>query len=212
MPGRAETLDYDPRWRARVDHFCPCDAIPLPDRALDFALASHVLEHLPNPAAALSEWRRLLKAEGRLLLFMPDCRLYVPDRQRAGLRAGRLAGGDGGGRARRAPAGVRNSSDDPRHDREMPRAWSRASRHHWVWRSAAARALLERLGFVVELELESPGRLVAAFEERVLPRYSRRRFIERSDCEPLERDLLALQQAEGAPLLDYSFILVARPA
>jgi SAM-dependent methyltransferase len=206
LPGRAETLDYDPRWRHAVDHFSPCDRVPAPDASYDFALASHVLEHLPNPAAALLEWRRVLKPGGRLLLFMPDARLYVPDRRRleAGWSEATL---DWAQAAQRD--GLSNGAGDPRHEREMTLSWARGSRHQRAWRSGTARRLLESLGFGVEGELESPPALVRAFEGSLWPAYRRRRFIERSDCGELERRLLALQQAAGAPLLDYSFILVA---
>jgi 2-polyprenyl-3-methyl-5-hydroxy-6-metoxy-1,4-benzoquinol methylase len=42
--------------------------------ALDFLIANHVLEHLPNPLGALMEWHRCLKEGGRLFLTMPDKR------------------------------------------------------------------------------------------------------------------------------------------
>lgn len=37
----------------------------------DFILASHVLEHIANPFKAISEWLRVLKKEGILLLILP---------------------------------------------------------------------------------------------------------------------------------------------
>ena len=37
----------------------------------DFVLSSHVLEHTANPILALSEWLRLLKEEGALVLLLP---------------------------------------------------------------------------------------------------------------------------------------------
>jgi SAM-dependent methyltransferase len=38
----------------------------------DFVLSSHVLEHSANPLRALSEWKRLLKDDGYLVLMVPD--------------------------------------------------------------------------------------------------------------------------------------------
>jgi len=38
----------------------------------DFVLASHSLEHIANPLKALSEWLRVLKKGGVLLLLLPD--------------------------------------------------------------------------------------------------------------------------------------------
>lgn len=37
----------------------------------DFILSSHVLEHCANPILALSEWTRLLKENGLLIIFLP---------------------------------------------------------------------------------------------------------------------------------------------
>lgn len=38
----------------------------------DFLLASHCLEHVANPLRAVSEWLRVLKAGGILVLLLPD--------------------------------------------------------------------------------------------------------------------------------------------
>lgn len=53
----------------------------VPDASVDFVAASHVIEHLHNPIAALLEWRRVLRPGGKLLLFVPDGR-YTFDRGR----------------------------------------------------------------------------------------------------------------------------------
>lgn len=42
-----------------------------PSAVYDFALASHVLEHIANPIRALTEWKRLLKERGLLVLIVP---------------------------------------------------------------------------------------------------------------------------------------------
>ncbi len=42
-----------------------------PSAAYDFVLASHVLEHIANPIRALSEWKRLLRDHGALVLLLP---------------------------------------------------------------------------------------------------------------------------------------------
>ncbi|HUI83509.1 MAG TPA: class I SAM-dependent methyltransferase [Candidatus Binatia bacterium] len=59
------------------------DAMQLPFSAgtLDFVLASHVLEHLPFPLAALRHWYEALRPGGVLLLKVPDKR-YTFDRKR----------------------------------------------------------------------------------------------------------------------------------
>jgi SAM-dependent methyltransferase len=47
------------------------DTAPLPSGLADVVICHHTLEHLLHPAAALAEMRRLLKADGRLLLVVP---------------------------------------------------------------------------------------------------------------------------------------------
>jgi SAM-dependent methyltransferase len=42
-----------------------------PSGTYDFVLASHVLEHIANPIRALSEWKRLLRDQGVLVLLLP---------------------------------------------------------------------------------------------------------------------------------------------
>lgn len=42
----------------------------------DYIVSSHLLEHLPNPVAALRTWWKLLKVGGALILLVPDEDLY----------------------------------------------------------------------------------------------------------------------------------------
>jgi len=42
----------------------------------DFAFASHVLEHMEDPRAALEEWLSVLKPGGHLIVIVPDEDLY----------------------------------------------------------------------------------------------------------------------------------------
>lgn len=44
------------------------------DETYDFVSASHVIEHMRNPIAALENWCRVLKPNGRLYLVVPDKR------------------------------------------------------------------------------------------------------------------------------------------
>jgi SAM-dependent methyltransferase len=48
------------------------EALPFPAAAFDLVLARHVLEHLPAPAAALAELRRVLRPHGVLVAAMPN--------------------------------------------------------------------------------------------------------------------------------------------
>lgn len=54
-----------------IDYVCDITAIPLPDQSLDAILCTEVIEHLTDPMAALAEFNRLLKPDGRLLLTAP---------------------------------------------------------------------------------------------------------------------------------------------
>lgn len=44
----------------------------IPDAGYDFVLSSHSLEHIANPIKALTNWKRVLKPSGFLLLVLPD--------------------------------------------------------------------------------------------------------------------------------------------
>lgn len=44
----------------------------IPSGSYDFILASHTLEHLANPLAALREWLRVLGSGGGLVIVVPD--------------------------------------------------------------------------------------------------------------------------------------------
>lgn len=54
-----------------LDHICDITDIPEPDGAFDAVLCTEVLEHLPNPVAALVELSRLLKKGGTMILTAP---------------------------------------------------------------------------------------------------------------------------------------------
>jgi ubiquinone/menaquinone biosynthesis C-methylase UbiE len=46
-------------------------SIPLPDRSLDAIMCTEVLEHIPDPLAAIKEFSRLVKPGGYLLITAP---------------------------------------------------------------------------------------------------------------------------------------------
>ena len=55
--------------------------LPFEDESYGFIMASHNLEHYPNPLKALLEWDRVLKPGGYMFLNLPDPR-YTFDRRR----------------------------------------------------------------------------------------------------------------------------------
>ena len=58
----------------RADYFGHACALPFHDHSLDYVLASHVLEHVANPVAALAEWYRVVRPGGIIYLIVPDRR------------------------------------------------------------------------------------------------------------------------------------------
>lgn len=56
---------------SKLDIVSDIVAIPLPDHSVDAIMCTEVLEHIPNPVAALQEFSRLLKPGGYLLITAP---------------------------------------------------------------------------------------------------------------------------------------------
>jgi ubiquinone/menaquinone biosynthesis C-methylase UbiE len=56
---------------AKIDFVSPADAIPVPDASFDVILCTEVLEHVPEPISAVTEFGRILAPGGRLILTAP---------------------------------------------------------------------------------------------------------------------------------------------
>ena len=67
---RYESADFK-RYEHRQTYVCDLAAIPVEEARFDAAICSQVLEHVPNPAAVLSELHRVLKPGARLWLSAP---------------------------------------------------------------------------------------------------------------------------------------------
>ncbi|MFQ5694552.1 MAG: class I SAM-dependent methyltransferase, partial [Terriglobia bacterium] len=65
----------------RPDLVADAEQLPVAAASLDFIIASHVLEHMAFPLAALRGWYEALTPGGALLLKVPDLR-YTFDRRR----------------------------------------------------------------------------------------------------------------------------------
>ena len=72
---------------SRIDIVSNITSMPVPDASFDAVLCTEVLEHVPDPVAALVEFHRVLKPGGALLLTAPFCSLthFAPYHYSAGL-------------------------------------------------------------------------------------------------------------------------------
>jgi SAM-dependent methyltransferase len=67
-----ETFHFDRNKPAGRQYIVEATAMEcIPSASYDFVLSSHVLEHTANPILALTEWMRLLKDQGLLVLLLP---------------------------------------------------------------------------------------------------------------------------------------------
>jgi SAM-dependent methyltransferase len=65
------TFHYYPHKPPGGQMICEATCLLSPSSSYDCVLASHCLEHLANPLLGLSEWQRVLREEGVLLLILP---------------------------------------------------------------------------------------------------------------------------------------------
>lgn len=68
LGGAAEIVGFDVPGNVHADLHGSIDAIPVPDASFDVVLCLQVLEHVPDPAAAVRELRRSVRPGGRVLL------------------------------------------------------------------------------------------------------------------------------------------------
>jgi SAM-dependent methyltransferase len=203
-PDRMDTLDFDPKLRDQVDFSCAADRIPVADATYDFAFASHVLEHMINPARALLEWARVVKIGGKLILLMPDCRIYVPDRKRyqiEELRAEWMA---------ERPMLLEsywNQLPNERASADSAPYEHFYDKHHFLWSLGLAVKFFEALGFGIVHQQQSSDAVLAAIEQKILPRFLDGLYSQSRE-EQLNRELATLQRELDAPQIDYSFVVV----
>lgn len=67
LAGAAEIVGFDQPGNAHADLHGSIEAIPVEDASFDIVLCLQVLEHVPEPAAAVRELRRVVKPGGRVL-------------------------------------------------------------------------------------------------------------------------------------------------
>jgi SAM-dependent methyltransferase len=72
-PNSNASFEYDGEKQAGVQYLGEATSLSAQDTgAYDFVLSSHMLEHTANPIKALTEWKRLLKEHGILVLIVPN--------------------------------------------------------------------------------------------------------------------------------------------
>jgi SAM-dependent methyltransferase len=68
LAGAAEIVGFDVPGNPHADLHGSIDALPVEDASFDVVLCLQVLEHVPDPAAAVRELRRVVRPGGRVLL------------------------------------------------------------------------------------------------------------------------------------------------
>jgi SAM-dependent methyltransferase len=70
---RYESADFEKvdKEYARSTYVCDLRSIPVEDGRFDFIIFNQVIEHLPDPRAALAELHRVLKSGGRMICTGP---------------------------------------------------------------------------------------------------------------------------------------------
>jgi SAM-dependent methyltransferase len=75
----AEIVGFDVPANPHADLHGSIEAIPVEDASFDVALCLQVLEHVPDPAAAVRELRRVVRPGGRVLLTTHGVYPYHPN-------------------------------------------------------------------------------------------------------------------------------------
>ncbi len=82
----------EPTEQLRFEHIATIARLPLADRLLDGILCSSVLEYVPDPAACLTEFARVVRPGGLLVVSVANRNSLVRKAQLATHRLGRILG------------------------------------------------------------------------------------------------------------------------
>jgi SAM-dependent methyltransferase len=74
----AQYVGFDGPWNAAADICGDATTLPVADASYDLVLCTQVLEHLPDPAAAIAELRRIVRPEGCVLVSTHGAFPYHP--------------------------------------------------------------------------------------------------------------------------------------
>ncbi len=201
-----ERQEIRPRGKVNINYICPCDTIPVEDERYDFLYASHLLEHLNNPIKALLEWRRILKVSGKIILIMPDCRLFIHDRKRFDIAEQR---GQFIAELELLNEQYKNNIPNAPEDWQNYQFWHYAYyyEHNYLWSLKQASELLEYLEFKIIESFESKPEFVELFDRLLLNKYLSQLF-DKERQEKFFYDITKLQEEYNFQQLNYSFIVV----
>ena len=79
LAGAAKVIGFDVPGNEYADLHGSIDAIPVDEGSFDVVLCLQVLEHVPDPAAAIRELRRVVRRGGRVLLSTHGVYPYHPN-------------------------------------------------------------------------------------------------------------------------------------
>jgi len=65
-------VNIDARELPTVDVVADITELPYDDNSIEFIYAGHILEHCEDWRKALTEWKRVLKPEGEIIITIPD--------------------------------------------------------------------------------------------------------------------------------------------
>lgn len=203
-----DTQDIITSNKGKLTYLCPADEIPASSDTYDFICASHVLEHLNNPIKALKEWERILRPDGYIIAFMPDCRLWITDRKRfeiEELRCKSFAKMDF--LLEDFKNGIRNQPQDWLDYKSYHFAYY--YEHKYIWTIGYAIDMLRYIGFKIIEGIEVTIWFIEVFDRELLPKYINKIFLS-EDANTFTKDILLLQKRSSCPLLDYSFVVVGQ--
>ena len=143
--------------RSIAQAYFPAAAIPFAEGTFDFVLSEHTLEHIGNVLRALTEWIRVIKPSGHLILFLPH-KERTNDRLRERTPLAHLIDDfernvpdDDSTHVDEWIENVTKAGGIPEHYRHVPKAElaRTGSIHHHVWVAADVKEILEYLGLEV---------------------------------------------------------------
>ncbi|AFM13271.1 class I SAM-dependent methyltransferase [Turneriella parva] len=143
--------------RSIAQTYFPAAAIPFADETFDFVLSEHTLEHIGNALRALTEWNRVLRPGGHLILFLPH-KERTNDRLRERTPLAHLIEDfqknipdDDTTHVEEWIQNVTKAGGIPEHYRHVPTAdlARTGSIHHHVWIAADIKEALEYLGLEI---------------------------------------------------------------